>query len=489
MLYQMEPIPGTDKALRKQLTAQALERLSAQQLPIRENKLPVIVLIEGWSAAGKGSLISKLIRDLDPRFYNVISFDNPTETESRRPWLWRYFTHIPEYGKLEFLDSGWVEQTMRDRVSGRLDKNQFQKRLDSIKRFERQLCDDGYLVVRFFLNISRKEQKRRINRLLDNKDTMWRVSEFDRWQNEHYKECEAVYDEILEATQSSYHPWHLIDATDTKEALPVVSHILSEAIDGAMKQKPVSGQPGGVFSLLPSPPISTVDLSPSISEDEYKTQLKACQKRLKELHNKIYRKRIPVIIAYEGWDAAGKGGNIRRIANSLDARGFEVLPIASPTPDELRHQYLWRFWNRLPKDGHVAIFDRTWYGRVMVERIEGFCTDEQWQRAYTEINEFEQELMDWGAVVVKYWIHIDSDTQLERFQNRQNTQEKRWKITDEDWRNREKWSQYEVAVNDMLQKTSTAAAPWYIIESKDKRYARIKAMKILIEAIEKALVD
>ena len=202
MLYQMEPIPGTDKALRKQLTAQALERLSAQQLPIRENKLPVIVLIEGWSAAGKGSLISKLIRDLDPRFYNVISFDNPTETESRRPWLWRYFTHIPEYGKLEFLDSGWVEQTMRDRVSGRLDKNQFQKRLDSIKRFERQLCDDGYLVVRFFLNISRKEQKRRINRLLDNKDTMWRVSEFDRWQNEHYKECEAVYDEILEATQS-----------------------------------------------------------------------------------------------------------------------------------------------------------------------------------------------------------------------------------------------------------------------------------------------
>ena len=166
-----------------------------------------------------------------------------------------------------------------------------------------------------------------------------------------------------------------------------------------------------------------------------------------------------------------------------------MLPIASPTPDELRHQYLWRFWNRLPKDGHVAIFDRTWYGRVMVERIEGFCTDEQWQRAYTEINEFEQELMDWGAVVVKYWIHIDSDTQLERFQNRQNTPEKRWKITDEDWRNREKWSQYEVAVNDMLQKTSTAAAPWYIIESKDKRYARIKAMKILIEAIEKALVD
>ena len=489
MLHQMEPIPGTDKALRKQRTAQALTRLSSQQLPVREKKLPVIVLIEGWSAAGKGSLISKLIRDLDPRFYNVISFDRATDTESRHPWLWRYFTQIPEYGKLEFLDSGWVEQTMRDLVSGKLDRIQFQKRIESIQRFERQLCDDGYLVVRFFLHISRKEQKKRINRLLENKDTVWRVSDFDRWQNEHYKECEEAYDEILEATQSTYHPWHIIDASNTKEALPVVSHVLSEAIDGAMKKKPSSGQPAGVFPLLPTQPVSSVDLSPAMDEKDYKLQLKDCQNRLKELHNRIYRKRIPVVIAYEGWDAAGKGGNIRRIANALDARGFEVLPIASPTPEELRHQYLWRFWTRLPKDGHIAIFDRTWYGRVMVERIEGFCSDAEWQRAYAEINEFEQELMDWGAVVVKYWIHIDSDTQLERFQNRQKTPEKQWKITDEDWRNREKWPQYEIAVNDMLQKTSTSAAPWHIIESKDKRFARIKAMKILIDAIEKALAN
>ena len=162
-------------------------------------------------------------------------------------------------------------------------------------------------------------------------------------------------------------------------------------------------------------------------------------------------------------------------------------PIASPTPDELHHQYLWRFWKRLPKNGHIAIFDRTWYGRVMVERIEGFCTEQQWKRAYAEMNEFEEELMDWGAVVVKFWIHIDPDTQLERFTLRQNTPEKRWKITDEDWRNREKWPQYEQAVDEMLQKTSTARAPWHIIESKDKRYARIKAMKILVEAIEQAL--
>ena len=225
----------------------------------------------------------------------------------------------------------------------------------------------------------------------------------------------------------------------------------------------------------------------TLTEEEYDTLLNQYQKRLRELHNELYRKKIPVIIAYEGWDAAGKGGNIKRITEALDPRGYEVHPIASPEPHEKARHYLWRFWNRLPKTGHVAIFDRTWYGRVMVERLEGFCSENDWQRAYVEINEFEKELADWNAVIVKFWVQIDKDTQLARFKERENTPEKRWKITDEDWRNREKWDLYEEAVNEMLQKTNTAYAPWHILESNDKKYARIKALKTVIEAIEKKM--
>ena len=215
--------------------------------------------------------------------------------------------------------------------------------------------------------------------------------------------------------------------------------------------------------------------------------MKELQKDLSTLHNKLYAKKIPVIIAYEGWDAAGKGGNIKRIASALDPRGYEVFPIASPTPDEKNRHFLWRFYNRLPKTGHIAIFDRTWYGRVMVERLEGFCSENDWMRAYNEINEFEKDLTDWGAIVIKFWVQIDKDTQLERFTLRQNTPEKQWKITEEDWRNREKWDLYEGAVDEMIEKTSTTFAPWFVLESNDKKYARIKALEILKEEIEKRL--
>ena len=230
-----------------------------------------------------------------------------------------------------------------------------------------------------------------------------------------------------------------------------------------------------------------MDLNKELTEEEYQEKLEKLQKRLSELHNVLYREKIPVIIAYEGWDAAGKGGNIKRIAAALDARGYEVHPIASPEPHEKNRHFLWRFWTRLPKSGHIAIFDRTWYGRVMVERLEGFCSENDWQRAYNEINEFEKELDDWGAVIVKFWVQIDKDTQLERFTLRQNTPEKRWKITDEDWRNRGKWDLYEDAVNEMLQNTNTTYAPWHILESNDKKYARIKALEIVIQAMEEQI--
>ena len=262
-------------------------------------------------------------------------------------------------------------------------------------------------------------------------------------------------------------------------------HFLNQGIETALKNSSNAVQIlQNTFPMKRRPLLADIPLDKELTDEEYKTKLRKLQEELRDLHNEIYKKKIPVIIAYEGWDAAGKGGNIKRITGALDPRGYIVHPIASPEPHEKARHYLWRFWNRLPKTGHIAIFDRTWYGRVMVERLEGFCSENDWQRAYNEINEFEKELTDWGAVVIK--VQIDSDTQLARFTDRQNTPEKQWKITDEDWRNRDKWDLYEDAVNEMIMKTSTAFAPWYILESVDKKYARIKALEIVVEQLKKA---
>ncbi len=361
-------------------------------------------------------------------------------------------------------------------------------RLDSIRRFERQLTDNGYLVMKFFFHISKKEQKKRIKNLLEDIDTAWRVGANDKWQNKHYEKCMEVFEHYLEMTNAPSAPWYIVDAESRKWAELQVLETLTEGIEIALQNKSLAVPLlQNVFPLVKMPKLDEIPLDMEVTEKEYKEEMESLQGRLRDLHNRLYRKQVPVIIAYEGWDAAGKGGNIKRITEALDPRGFEVHPIASPEPHEKARHYLWRFWTRLPKTGHIAIFDRTWYGRVMVERLEGFCSENDWKRAYNEINEFEKELADWGAVVIKFWVQIDKDTQLERFEMRQKTPEKQWKITDEDWRNREKWDAYEEAVNEMIQKTSTVHAPWYILESVDKRYARLKALRIVVERLEEAL--
>ena len=489
MLKNRKPgeIPEKDEVNGRLDKARA--RLYELQMKIKEHKLPVLVLFEGWGASGKGSTIGKIIRNIDPSFFKVATMSAPAEEELRRPFLYRYMRQIPEAGKFTFLDSGWMAETTRACLEGKLTDDEYARRIDSIKRFERQLTDNGYLVLKFFMQIGKEEQTARMERLLESEDTHWRVAGFDKWQYEHYKKCRKVFDRYLMDTNMSTSPWYIIDAAEKKWAELQVLEIMVEGIEIAM-QNSAHSVPilQNVFPLVKMPKLQDIELEGKVIEDdEYRVELKKLQKKLGELHNRLYRKRIPVIITYEGWDAAGKGGNIKRITGALDPRGFEVHPIASPEPHEKARHYLWRFWTRLPKDGHIAIFDRTWYGRVMVERLEGFCSENDWKRAYNEINEFEKELYDWGAVIIKFWVQIDKDTQLARFTDRQNNPEKQWKITDEDWRNREKWDAYEVAVNEMLQKTSTTFAPWHILESVDKKYARIKALKIVIDEIEKAL--
>lgn len=464
------------------------EKLISQQMQIKEHKIPVLVLVEGWGTAGKGSAIGQVIQNIDPRFFKVATMDQPTEEESRKPFLCRYFTKLPEAGKFTLLDSGWMDEITRERLHGKMDKKTYEQRISSIRRFERQLTDNGYLVMKFFFHISEKEQKKRIDALKKNIDTSWRVAENDEWQNKHYKKCEEVFGQYMEDTDTPSAPWYIIDSKSKKWAELQVLETLTQGIEIALQNNNLAVPLlQNVFPLAKMPKLSEIDLDKYMEEQEYKEELEKLQRHLGELHNRLYRKRVPVIIAYEGWDAAGKGGNIKRITGALDPRGYEVHPIASPEPHEKARHYLWRFWTRLPKTGHVAIFDRTWYGRVMVERLEGFCSENDWKRAYNEINEFEKELHDWGAVIIKFWVHIDKDTQLARFTDRQNTPGKQWKITEEDWRNREKWDDYEAAVNEMIQKTSTTYAPWHILESVDKKYARIKALKVVIEELEKVL--
>ena len=483
----VKAVPPEEEQIKKEL-AEAQNKLSVYQLKIKEKKLPVMVIFEGWGAAGKGGTIGRVIKNIDPRFFRVRTTAEATSEEKRYPFLHRYLLDIPEAGKFTFFDSYWMEEIVHGRMNGTLNEEEYRRRIRSITTAERSLTDNGYLIMKFFFQIGRKEQKKRLEALKADENTRWRVSEKDLHENKYYDKYLDAYDQYLTDTNRSTSPWYIIDAKNRKWAELQVLRFLNQGIETALKNQALAVPVlQNTFPLVSMPKLADVTLDDkTLTEEAYKKELDRLQAELLELHYRLYRKKIPVVIAYEGWDAAGKGGNIKRIAGALDPRGYEVHPIASPEPHEKARHFLWRFWTRLPKTGHIAIFDRTWYGRVMVERLEGFCSENDWQRAYNEINEFERELTDWGAVVIKFWVQIDKQTQLERFTERQNTPEKQWKITDEDWRNREKWDLYEAAVNEMLQKTSTAFAPWHILESNDKKYARIKALKIVTEEIRKA---
>ncbi len=477
-----------------ELSDQLKKRLGVLQQRARTLKIPTILIFEGWGASGKGEMISRLIANLDPRGYAVYSITAPSEDERRYPWLRRFWQKLPLYGDMAIFDRSWYREVSLAREEEELSHQELENRFREIEDFEQQLVDDGYLLLKFFLHISKKEQKERFAHLEEKKATRWRVTGRDWEHHRHYGRYLKLFDDMIDRTNPVTAPWTLVEATDRRYAMKKVFTRVIEAWEQAIAQReqPASTTFPGIrtspdIPLEPSPRLAEIDLSPTLEEGPYRKELERCQKRLEELHGLLYRKRIPMILAYEGWDAAGKGGNIKRLARALDARGYQVVPISAPTPPEKNRHYLWRFWQVLPRDGHIAIFDRTWYGRVMVEHIEGFCTEEQWARAYDEINRFEGVLSRWGAIILKFWLQIDQDEQLRRFQDRQNTPEKRYKITDEDWRNREKWPAYEKAVDEMLARTNTSYAPWIVVESNDKRYARIKTLHEVIQAIEQRL--
>ncbi|HNW87778.1 MAG TPA: phosphate--AMP phosphotransferase, partial [Candidatus Limiplasma sp.] len=418
----------------------------------------------------------------------------PSENNRLHPTLHRYWVHMPAAGNISLFCSSWYREVSTACFESKAARKHLNQSYLDIINLESQLITDGVVLIKFFLHISCKEQKRRLKALESKKSTRWLVDKEDWYQNEHYDEYLRLYDAMIARTHFDGAQWHVLHSDNKRTCIRQIYGAVIESFQAALRDREANLRAWDTPFLphlesLPTvtmPPLEAFDPEQALT-DPYKPAVDAAQRRLRKLQNELYRKGISMVVCFEGWDAAGKGGAIRRLTSSLDARGYDVVPIASPTPLEKSHHYLWRFWRELPRDGHIAIFDRTWYGRVMVERIEGYCTEPQWQRAYEEINRFEANITDHGTILCKFWLQIDSETQLARFNDRENTWDKQWKITPEDWRNREKWPLYEVAVSEMLQKTNTATAPWTVVEANNKQFARLKVLQTVITTIEKRL--
>jgi polyphosphate kinase 2 (PPK2 family) len=469
------------------------ERLGAAQRAARAAGVPVMVVFEGWDAAGKGHLINRLTQVLDPRGFKVQSTCAPNEDERRRPWMWRFWLNEPAQGTMAIFDRSWYGRVLVERVEKLTAKRVWQQAYDDILQFERQLVDSGVLIVKFWLQISKCEQGKRFRRIAKDRVTAWKVGAAEWRQHRRHGAWEKAAEEMLQRTSSGFAPWTVVEATHLRFARTKVFQTLVDAIERAVEARqspapPSRPMPPATDSAVLRPTLlSNIDLTQSTDRDTYEREIAELQERLFRLEHELYVAQVPAVVVYEGCDAAGKGGSIKRLTRGLDPRGYEVVPICAPTDEEKSRHYLWRFWRHIPKTGHITIFDRSWYGRVLVERVEGFCTSTEWQRAYSEINEFEQQLAEFGTVIVKFWLHIDQDEQLRRFQSRQQDPTRQWKITDEDWRNREKWPQYERAITEMLERTSTRYAPWTLLEANCKLFARLKALRTVADALEHAL--
>lgn len=482
-----------NKRMEKKNYDEKMEKLEIRfgelQRECKDKGIPIMVVVEGLDAAGKGTMINRMIQPLDPRGFKVFTVGREKEEEVMRPYFWRFFTKTPEKGRMHIFDQSWYKGAYEKAISEK-----------DVLDFEKMLTEDGTLIVKFFLVISKEEQKKRLEKLENNSETSWRVTEKDRENNQNYEKCLKKYDRLLVHTDTANAPWTVVEATDKLYATCKIITTMVERMERAVKdiekkrKRRESGADSGKVGQTHTEEdnfrngvLRGIDLSRSLDREEYKKKKRELQKRLLALHNKMYLKRVPVILAFEGWDAGGKGGAIKRLTQAMDPRGYEVVPTASPNDIEKAHHYLWRFWEKIPKAGHMAIFDRTWYGRVLVERIEGFASEEEWSRAYTEINNMEEQFTNAGYIVLKFWMHIDKEEQEKRFHERENTPEKQWKITDEDWRNRAKWDEYEKAVDEMIIRTSTEDAPWIVVEGNSKYYARIKVLETVVEALERRL--
>jgi polyphosphate:AMP phosphotransferase len=463
--------------------------LEAQYELQQQARVPVIILINGIEGAGKGETVKLLNEWMDPRLIEVHTFDRPTDEELAHPPAWRYWRQLPAKGRMGVFFGNWYSQMIQGRVDGRLKDKALDRAINEAERLEQMLCDEGAVILKFWFHLSKQQMKERLKTLKDDPLHSWRISPLDWQQSKTYDRFVRFGERVLRRTSRDYAPWHVIEGVDPHYRSLAVGTLVLEGLQAAIKERV---QPLHQAMALPSQALDqrsllgSLDLSRQLDKDDYEEQLAAEQARFSLLMRDKRMRRHALVAVFEGNDAAGKGGAIKRAAAALDPRQYRIVPIAAPTQDELAQPYLWRFWRQIPARGLFTVFDRSWYGRVLVERIEGFCSQADWLRAYGEINDFEEQLHRSGVIVVKFWLSIDQATQLERFQAREQTPFKRYKITADDWRNRDKWDDYRRAVEDMVDRTSTEIAPWTLVEANDKRWARVKVLKTLADALERA---
>ncbi len=466
--------------------------LDAQYDLKEQNKMPVVVLVSGQDGAGKGETINILYEWMDPRFISTLAFSAPTDEERERPAMWRYWRALPPKGRVGIFAGSWYSDPIHDRIENLLSKFALDQRIDQINRFEAMLVNEGALVLKFWFHLTKEGQRNRLKALEKDPKTAWRVTKWNWDRLKTYDKLQDVAGHMLRLTNTPWAPWIIVEGTDDRYRSLTVGRILLDSL----KQRLADTGKRATPVAPPVPPnidgrdvLSELELSHRLTKKAYESELAQWQGRLSELVRHPRFKERSLICVFEGADAAGKGGSIRRIGAAMDARQYQIVPIAAPTEEERAQPYLWRFWRHMPRTGRVTIFDRSWYGRVLVERVEGFCAEADWLRAYTEINDFEHELAGAGAIVIKFWLQISAEEQLKRFKEREKIEFKRFKITDEDWRNREKWDAYHQAVCNMVDRTSTGNAPWTLVEANDKNYARVKVLRTVCERLEAALAN
>lgn len=546
MLLERRPEIPANRDI-EDLIKECSDELGILQREAYELDLPAIIVFEGWYDVFIGELINRQLLPLDSRGFDFYYTDMPTSEENEKPFIVRFSQKIPPKGKIAVFDRSWYMRGLIEHLLNESDifgcsclteltgkthlqdvltetakKNvirtdQFKILINTINGFEKSLTDNGTFIIKIYFG-ARKEKRMKSRKMWNN------VLPYDidtRSTEKIYKKDINVLKEMLEQTNKENAPWDLyfvdndmdiatfrtmkiiIDRlkaaiftikSKQAEAEPATENLKADPDKGtekkaeeetASKKENETEVPPVVMSFTDH--LSTADLTKSYSKKEYKEKIKNYQEKMALAHHSLHLKRKSMILIFEGWDAAGKGGGIKRIVQSMNPRNYRVIPIGPPTDVDKKYHYLWRFLNGIPACGKTSIYDRSWYGRVMVERIEGFNTEEEWKRAYQEISDFEKTLTNSGIIVIKFWLHISKEKQYERFAARSINPLKQWKLTDEDWRNRGKWDQYYEAVNEMIDKTSNEKAPWVVVEANDKYYARIKILKTIVKRVEDEL--
>ena len=461
-------------------------RLLELQQQLQQSGIPVLIIISGAEGAGKGETINKLNAWMDPRGIDTHAFWDESDEERERPFFWRFWRKLPARGTMGIFFGSWYTNLIIDRVYKKISDKEAEMLCRKINQHEQMLVLDGMLVVKFWFHLSGDEQKEAIRKI---KKTGKKLSLQEKKYVKIFRKFRTVSEDIIRLTDTAVSPWNLIEAQDRRYREVATGKILLGLFEDRLRNAGIGDQQD-----LPSPSLpeqktilDTVDLGQKLDEQTYVDELEKYKTLLNHLSWKARKKGKSVILLFEGWDAAGKGSSIRRVTQSLDARLYRVIQFAAPTDEEKTQHYLWRFWRQIPRAGYITIYDRSWYGRVLVERVEGFANVREWSRAYHEINSFEEQLYESATILIKFWIHIDAEEQLRRFKQREQIPWKRYKISEEDWRNREKWHEYEIAVHDMIAKTSTASNPWSLVAGNDKKFARVEILKTICHKLEMEL--